>query len=578
MVSRDQSSTSSSGSLASFSSGGLLGAVNQCQALLADDKELRDALKFPQIIIVGEQSSGKSSVLCSLLGIDLFPHRSGTCTRATIVLQMNNVSQSGLEALAAEHGLETGGEARFAISGSGKTRWVPSPAEASELIDSTTAELLAAEKGEDVGIVQKSQITVACYSPRCENLTVVDLPGLVDERLSPKMSKAIERLVLHEAQKPTSIILAVHPVTQDREASKGLGISKTCDPEGVRTVCVVTKLDLEPSRLPTVFSQCAALRHGCYGMLCRSDKDRETISLPAFLDREERRRLDQLAPPELSERCGVQRLRSCLVRALGGMLSQELPAITEKITRSIEGAKADLAVLGPAPREDPVSVSALVSKIVHKFLGEFAGGIEGTPTLSGNSHSVGYELRAYFEDKLAPALKEVAQLGTTRTEAVLQCLRRSTGFYQGMAPSITVLRMLFDVATSNFDRVKIPLQRALHEASAIIHKSLVDTLYSTSGVGQTEPGESQEDEVVEWITSRLGAIVRQLGDLVPKMVGVFLVDELKLELNPEQLLKDKAQEEVVELVREDEGKHAQRERLGQKLHSMAKCIEILTSY
>eukprot|EP00727_Mastigamoeba_balamuthi_P001829 m51a1_g11643 hypothetical protein (230) ;mRNA; r:1993-2682 len=228
-------------------------------------------------------------------------------------------------------------------------------------------------------------------------------------------------------------------------------------------------------------------------------------------------------------------------------------------------------------------------------------------------------------------LKEVAMLDTARKEAVLKCLQRSTGFYQGMAPSITVLRMLFGMATAEFERVKIPLQWALHEATAIIHKSLVDILHSKSGVGrklahypnlsgylecrviavvmhqreaaknalapvlsahhhycffsrsvrggeETDQGKNQEDEVMEWITSRLGVIVRQLGNLMPKMVRVFLIDELEKELNPEQLLKDKVHEKVVKLVRKDEGKHVKREQLGQQLHSMTKCIEILTSY
>ncbi|EEC04073.1 dynamin, putative, partial [Ixodes scapularis] len=56
-----------------------------------------DALQLPQIVVVGAQSSGKSSVLESLVGRDFLPRGSGIVTRRPLVLQLVYVSKDDVQ-------------------------------------------------------------------------------------------------------------------------------------------------------------------------------------------------------------------------------------------------------------------------------------------------------------------------------------------------------------------------------------------------------------------------------------------------------------------------------------------------
>lgn len=47
-----------------------------------------DAVDLPQIVVVGSQSSGKSSVLETIVGRDFLPRGSGIVTRRPLVLQL----------------------------------------------------------------------------------------------------------------------------------------------------------------------------------------------------------------------------------------------------------------------------------------------------------------------------------------------------------------------------------------------------------------------------------------------------------------------------------------------------------
>ncbi|KAL3221723.1 hypothetical protein MRX96_050207 [Rhipicephalus microplus] len=63
-----------------------------------------DALQLPQIVVVGAQSSGKSSVLESLVGRDFLPRGSGIVTRRPVVLQLVYVYKDDVQHRSADEG------------------------------------------------------------------------------------------------------------------------------------------------------------------------------------------------------------------------------------------------------------------------------------------------------------------------------------------------------------------------------------------------------------------------------------------------------------------------------------------
>jgi dynamin 1-like protein len=103
-----------------------------------------------------------------------------------------------------------------------------------------------AKTGRNAGI-SPAPINLRIYSPKVLTLTLVDLPGLTKVPVGDQ-PKDIERLirdmVLKQIQKPNSIILAVTAANTDLANSDGLKLAREVDPEGQRTIGVLTKVDL----------------------------------------------------------------------------------------------------------------------------------------------------------------------------------------------------------------------------------------------------------------------------------------------------------------------------------------------
>ena len=68
----------------------LLNTVNKLQDLVFNTIG-NDSLDLPQIVVVGSQSSGKSSVLENIVGRDFLPRGSGIVTRRPLILQLINI-------------------------------------------------------------------------------------------------------------------------------------------------------------------------------------------------------------------------------------------------------------------------------------------------------------------------------------------------------------------------------------------------------------------------------------------------------------------------------------------------------
>jgi replication fork clamp-binding protein CrfC len=103
-----------------------------------------------------------------------------------------------------------------------------------------------AKAGRNVGI-SPAPINLRIYSPNVLTLTLVDLPGLTKVPVGdqPKdIERQIKEMVLKQISKANSIILAVTAANVDLANSDGLKLAREVDPEGQRTIGVLTKVDL----------------------------------------------------------------------------------------------------------------------------------------------------------------------------------------------------------------------------------------------------------------------------------------------------------------------------------------------
>lgn len=90
-------------------------------------------------------------------------------------------------------------------------------------------------------------INLRIFSPNVLTLTLVDLPGLTKVPVGDQprdIERQIRDMILKYITKPNAIILAVTSANTDLANSDGLKLAREVDPEGARTIGVLTKVDL----------------------------------------------------------------------------------------------------------------------------------------------------------------------------------------------------------------------------------------------------------------------------------------------------------------------------------------------
>ena len=218
---------------------------------------LNAVIDLPQIAVVGAQSAGKSSVLENFVGRDFLPRGSGIVTRRPLVLQLMN----------SRHG--EWGEFLHC-----KGRKFTNFEEIRAEIEAETDRATGQNKG-----ISPIPINLRVHSPRVLNLTLVDLPGMTKVAVGDQpatIEKDIREMILQFISKENCLILAVSPANSDLANSDALQIAKAVDPQGLRTLGVITKLDLMDQGTDAkdiLENRLLPLRRGYVGVVNRSQRD-----------------------------------------------------------------------------------------------------------------------------------------------------------------------------------------------------------------------------------------------------------------------------------------------------------------
>ncbi|WVZ83862.1 hypothetical protein U9M48_030958 [Paspalum notatum var. saurae] len=207
----------------------LLDAVDRLRQLNVS----QEGIELPTIVVVGDQSSGKSSVLESLAGISL-PRGQGICTRVPLVMRL-------------QHGDD---EPRLHIEyggAGGRVVDIASEAEVADAIDAATAEIAGSGKG-----ISDAPITLVVRKKGMPDLTLIDLPGItrVPVQGQPEdIYDQIARIIKAYIAPKESIILNVLSATVNFPSCESIRVSQQVDRSGERTLAVVTKADKAPEGL-----------------------------------------------------------------------------------------------------------------------------------------------------------------------------------------------------------------------------------------------------------------------------------------------------------------------------------------
>merc|ERR1719264_1678320 len=326
-------------------------------------------IDLPQIAVVGGQSAGKSSVLENFVGRDFLPRGSGIVTRRPLILQLINGPHEYGEFLHCK----------------GK-KFMDFLSIMKEIEDETDR-MTGSNKG-----ISNLPINLRVYSPHVLTMTLIDLPGLTKLPVGDQpadIEAQIRDMIMQFICKDTCLILAVTPANTDIATSDALQLAKSVDPQGLRTIGVLTKLDLmdEGTDAREVLeNKLLPLRRGYVGVVNRSQKDidgRKDIKTAVAAERKfflshpsYRNRADQLGSPYLQK---------VLNQQLTNHIREVLPSLRDRIQKMYLSLEKEVEQYKYFRPDDPSIKTKAMLQSIQQLQQDFERSIEGSGSAAVNT-------------------------------------------------------------------------------------------------------------------------------------------------------------------------------------------------
>ncbi len=297
--------------------------------------DLDGKIELPSIVVIGSQSSGKSSVLESIVGHEFLPKGQNMVTRRPLELTLVHSPNT-----ARDYGVLHG-----------KSN--------APIYDFHQIQSMLQEENLNVPDnqwVSSEPIELTIYSKNVPDLTLIDLPGYIQvtsRSQPPVLREKIAELCERYIQGNENIILAVCPADVDMANAEALKASKKVDPNGDRTIGVITKMDLvDPEYGATLLSNDEyPLKLGYIGVVCKPIE-----GIRSRLLSDESKQLSKSHSEDiyfnensstfrnLNGHIGMKSLRRNLTSTLENNITSNLSSILYKVNEELSNVRYQLKV------------------------------------------------------------------------------------------------------------------------------------------------------------------------------------------------------------------------------------------
>ncbi len=588
------------------------------------DCGVQEYIQLPRIASLGTQSSGKSSVLESIVGLDFLPRGDGVVTRRPLELRLNHTTDGKPWAIFDE----VRGEKFYDFN---KVR---------ETIEQLTDDVCAGEKN----IVDKP-IVLNVFSTTCPDLTLIDLPGItrVPVGKQPKNIEEItKKMATRYCEDPLTIILCVIAANSDIATSDGLKMAKELDKTGSRTLGVLTKLDIMDKGTDAkkvLLNQEIPLKLGYIAVKNRSKQDLiNKLSMEETQKNERDFFKNHPIYKHLPQSCfGNDVLIQKLTKILFRIIRENLPGIIKNINDAIRRCEEELKILGtPMPTDEAGKIS-MIWNLLSEFCEIFKHILRGKydPKRAGYLRDEGgYKVKAIFKNLLEEYTGDYNVTDSYSDADINYAFQSHEGdsipgfpsvdaFYFLLKPKLeqlkepvyecythayTYLEMLsikiLEKTFSRYPKIVGPMSEFINKflnkkkekAKAIID-SIIDMdinqlftndfEYLTNWVAHipkaktnkpVNPGEGRSVFIRE-IRGRIEAyfklIVRNLRDAIPKALGYTLLKPIENDMKMELYEMLNNEKKIVEVLNEPEGIQRQRIELNRQIKVMKDAQKVI---
>ncbi|KAG1816627.1 P-loop containing nucleoside triphosphate hydrolase protein [Suillus variegatus] len=349
--------------------------------MMADLRSMgADALiALPSVVVIGGQSAGKSSLVEAVSGINV-PRDSGTCTRCPMECNMSSHAKSWSCTITLRIGFDSNG---LDLQKPTNVRFGPTITDRSEFevwlrraqaailnpnVASSTFHAKTVEELKNIKNTLKFSRNVVCVSiedPDATDLSFYDLPGLIQNE-EPEAVALVKNLAEHYIEKKNTIILTTIPMSDDMENQQSMSLARAADPNGKRTIGVLTKPDTlgtgainQRRKWVEIIegrSEEHTLKHGFYCVRLPDDSERAQRLSRAESQRRAAEYFDTTSPwKDVTERhrFGIPGFVSDISRLLIQLIEETLPCLREDVDTLLAKCTKDFDELPPPLENDP---------------------------------------------------------------------------------------------------------------------------------------------------------------------------------------------------------------------------------
>ncbi|XP_067897318.1 interferon-induced GTP-binding protein Mx3-like [Heterodontus francisci] len=584
-------------------------------------------LSLPAIAVIGDQSSGKSSVLEALSGVAL-PRGSGIVTRCPLELRLKKAKEAKIWK----------GRIRY----KDYLKELTDPAE----VDKEVVKAQNTMAGKDLGI-SSELISLEVESSNAPDLTLIDLPGIARVAVGNQpqdIGDQIKQLISSYINEDKTINLVVIPCNVDIATTEALKMAQEADPSGERTLGILTKPDLvdkgtEGSILKILRNEVVALNKGYMVVRCRGQQDiNEELTLAEALEKEKAFfKQNEFFRTLYEEKVAtIQCVAARLTTELVNQIRKTLPTIEKQVRCKIAETSQELELLGSGvPDDDDDKIPFLIDKI--------RGYTEDISSLANGEYSREYDddLKLYtvvrksfgkwrnvldedqteFKEVMSDKLSEYAEKSRGRelpgftNYRIFESLAKNQ-IMKLESPSLSMLKEIADLVQSVFNNLALQHFAGLPNLMKSI-KSKIDEIRQTQEVeaeemlktlfqmekmvycqdilycnklneiqNEYELPEEPKHQLISISTDITTMSIHletyyliasnRLGDLVPMVVRFYLLQEYVNMLQRKMLQLLQGKEQTEELLLEEEDVFEKRRQLSCRLKRLRKARQVLT--
>ena len=614
----------------------LISLINKLQEILVIS-QLKFKINLPQIICVGAQSSGKTSIIESIVGKDFLPKGTGIVTRRPLILQL-----------------------KYQKSGEDYCEFLHKPGVKITDFSTITTEITN-ETNRVAGrnkMISDEPIILRIFSTHLVDLTLVDLPGLVKVPIAGQpdnIDSVVKKIVLDFISNPNAIILALSPANIDIANSDSLKIAREVDPYFTRTLGVISKLDLVENPediIEIINNKTYPLKYGYIGVTCRNSKDNfNNKSIEAAI-KEEEETYEQINEYKGIINClGIKKLTKRLSEVLTQTIRTAIPSIKESLSDTIYRKENELRTLGEILIDnDEITINSFLLSAVFKFTSEYKKLIDGSivnPNL--NKCYIGAAtVNKIFTQNFKNEITAIDPFDKLTNEEILIVIKNTNGLKPSLfvpeaafevlirqqiqrlqEPGLLCVKRVYDELLNTIDlinvndisRYKLLESKIKETMTSIITKCLnptnekvkdlidIELSYINSShpdflsTGEIKPQENEENGIQvphnknknsdlkfssrEWMeiniiknlmVSYFNVVKKTFCDMVPKTIMCFLVNKTK-EISEQEMITHlyKSNEDVKKLLQEDPAISEKRKELKENLSFLKSSLNILNN-